>query len=839
MNTEENKKNQNKKRWLISIFSTLLLVISVVISVFLGLNLDGKKTSSQFSNSAKVVLNIKKEVDSNLDEKQPLSNSQAYKTTQNYLQNGKVFSDVNLSFGNDAIALNISDTNETKTNEIINDLVKKSYLVITDGNGRPLFYKNHYFLAGSNENATLEKLLNGNEADYALPLENTPANWNTGQASNRVTLKLSELGNKEWNDLKEDYKNQQIYFWLNIQDFVNTAKTQYSEEWNAANQNPVNFAYVGNSRTPTLIEKPSQTNPTGKYAQPVLKKYGLNASKYLVTVASPSWYQNAKFGERKIYLFNDFNYYSNKELSSKVNFAYSPFKLELAGSYYVFGNKNNLTIFAIVFAVLFLIIGLYLIINYRIIGAIAFISLISVLIITFSIAINLGSIISPLMMFSLLMILFSTFVIINNSLSKFKNEIINKMNPAKAMVKAQKSSIFSSLDILFSFVVIAIIGLYASVLSVPTLASLIFLASVVAAIFAVGINDLIIYNLGSIEQFAIKPWMLSITKQPQIKWFNLNPKAKVTIFWTIITLIIIAFIAVLFKNGLNFNKSLNISSDLQNSFNYFIANDFSLAKAQEVANNLALKYPDVLISIHAQDINQYQYLVKISSSQTLDIQSFGFDNVKEFIWQKAGFAKLFGYSFIAIFVALILVAFYTLIRSGIISTLLLFVKVILSLTFVTIFMVLFQQQMDENILYIFFVTLVFATQGHLNDAMRIKELTHHDTALKNFILHEHELSLVTKQVFKEKVRSQSFALIIFLIALLVVSLKTQININLFIGLIIILGVNFFLDIKIMQILWNVLLIKKYQNKEKRIKNHYWSTSKVEEQEFVSINDFDK
>ncbi|MGX9395851.1 protein translocase subunit SecDF [Mycoplasma sp. 1573] len=838
MNYENNKNPKNKLRWLITYVGVLLISIALIIAVSLGFKSSNSNANSTVKQ-ANVVLKIDTSDNENLSENTSFSNQEVFGGIEKLLSYGNLNENYRLYDGNGVLKLETNINNDYDLNELVNKLANKSYIVVTDSTGTPLFYKNQYFKPGSNDNVSLDKLLEGNEADFALPLENNPANWNTKQASNRVSLLLSDKGNHQLDLLKQDYQNQRIYFWINLKKFVNLAENQFASDWAAANKNPVNFAYENNN----AIGSYDQT--TKKVKEPVLKNDSLNASKYLVSVSSPSVMTYAKPGDKIIYLFNNYQAYSNKELSAIINYAYSPYQLKVLATNYATKTFNYQAI-KYVLIIVFAIIGFYLIFNYRILGLISSLAFGLNGLVIYLVLTSFGISLSPLLIVGLITTLLIAFGLMNNSLARFKREIVKKMTPSKAIQKSQKTTLFASFDTLLCLVVASIMALYLSINVVSVFASMVIVASIFTTIIIIGLNNIIIYNLTNVDHFAYYPWLLSLTKEFRFKSkIALNFVSKYnTIFFALV--LPIAFI-ILFSHGTSFERSLDLSPLLQTTNNYAITtlDGITQSTALAVQKQLsALNIENVQIMQNSLDNNTYTMLV--SSSQALDLATAlnSTDLANNFIlenwtWSTKGFLRQLGFSWIPLIVSLLLVGIYIWIRYSLITTLIYFIKEYNVFLLTIALMIIFKIKFDYNLALIFFIAHVFVIYSHLMSANKIKILTHQDTNLKNYIYSPEQIKTIVKKLINQSFRTSVWFLILVSIISLSLAFTTSEMQNVFLAILLINLSIFSFDFLLAPLLWQWMLINKFARKQKRIDTFYWSTSKVEEQEFSTINDFDK
>ncbi|QJR44148.1 protein translocase subunit SecDF [Mycoplasma miroungirhinis] len=867
MKTNNNKKQHNKLRWFATFFSMFSVFILLIIGIFIGLK-NPTHYSNHFDKGAKVVLKINNFQKENSD---TISNQQVIKKTEDFLTYSRSLHNYDITSTNELISIvdNSIKTDDQK-DQLINKLTKKQFITFTDKNGTPLFYKGKFIIPGSNSDVNLEKLLDENSSENFSPsFINNPANWNTGAGSGRISLEFTEQGNKEWKNLLNYYGNRfnigdKVYIWINLEEFVNIAKTKFNDDWNKAQNNPVNFAYIGNSAN----NLQNQNNSTSTSSEAVLKLNEINASKYLLTSISPFGLSNQKAGSKQIYLLNNHQAYTDKEISSKINFAYNPFALNLISSnyleptvsHYVSGvifSKGNFVL-ATVIATTLGLIGIFLLCKYRLLGSIIFVLISLLTFLLISIIFAFSSTITPSIIFAIALSIIISFVLINRTLFKIKREINKGATIVKAAWKGQKNTFLSNLDILAALTILSIFSIYLSVLPVVTIASILFLVIALTTVVTILLGNLFIYLITRIETFDKHKWLISGKSKNTL--FTNNSKIDIFKHWkwriVFFSLVTILLIIVLFVPNANILNNIQLADSISNKTTHIIKNN----------NNLGFDYKTaVIINEQLQNSNlniisnvletsklNNQFIVSFTSDNNLSEQQIfnnldsinNFDinsvSISSYQWNPSGFLHSLGWSFIPIVASFVLIAIYLTIRHDFISAFMLFIKEIFMLLFTTLALFSLRIKIDETLIVLYFIVITMTMISHLNASTEINLSTHKDAQLRNYIFSDDEITKIFNKIFRLRINEfYTITLISALVTVPALVLYGDNNLLIPAGFLISIVSLFIMDITFSSLIWKSLIIKKYHNKDKRIKEFYWNDSKIEEQEFLSINDFNK
>ncbi|MBU4692315.1 hypothetical protein KQ875_01730 [Mycoplasma zalophi] len=863
MKTSNNKKQHNKLRWFATFFSMFSVFILLIVGIFVGLK-NPAHYSNQFDNGAKVVLKIDNPQNKNGEN---ISTKQVIKKTEDFLTFSRSLHNYDINYTQNLIS--VTDNNvktDDEKNQLINTLTKKQFITFTDKNGTPLFYKGKFVIPGSDNSVSLGQLLSdGSSENFSPSFITNPANWNTGSGSGRVSLEFSEQGNKEWKNLLDYYLynyNEKVYIWINLEEFVDIAKTKFKDDWNKANQNPVNFAYIGNSANPS----PNANNQTPA-AEPVLKLNQINASKYLLTSITPFALSNPKAGSKQIYLINNHLAYTDKQLSSKINFAYNPFTLTLVNSYYVkstvsdyvpneVSSKGNF-ILATVIAVTLALIGAFLSIKYRLLGAIIFVLISLLTILLISIIFAFSAVLTPSIVFGIVLSIIISFVLINRTLSKIKREINKGSTVVKAASKGQKTTFLSNLDTVATLVVLSIFSIYLSVLPVITFSSILFLVMVLTTVITILLGNLFIYLITRIETFDKYKWLIS-GKSKNILFKNNNSDIFKHWKWRIVmfTVVLVVFIAILFIPNRDILNNIKLSDSISDKATYILTTNNNLGFDLNTATLINEKLQNSNLNIQStiletQKLNNL-FLVSFTTDfnftikQILDtlatINDFDANSVSvvSYQWSSWGFLNSLGWSFIPIVSSFILIAIYLTIRHDLISAFILFIKEIFMLVFTTLALFALRVQIDEYLVVVYFIVTIITIISHLNTSSEINLYTHKDAQLRNYIFSNEEIIKMFNKIFTKRINE--FYVIIFISTLASIPsliLFGESNLLIPAGFLIGLIGLFIIDVTFTSVIWKSLIQRKYHNKDRRIKEFYWNDSKIEEQEFLSINDFNK
>ncbi|AWX42823.1 bifunctional preprotein translocase subunit SecD/SecF [Metamycoplasma cloacale] len=868
----------SKFRWFISIFVIVGMILSIIFGsiFFLGpkLNKDNINSNVQASN---ISLKIKPTTNTNLASQDLPSSKAILNTTKSYIQNKNTLSSIDISLSsNDTVNITSYAHNDDQTkNELINSLVNKPHLTFTDENGNPVFYKGQFLSRlEPGVRKTLNDFMNGDPGDFIPKFVANPATAKNKQGvSNRITLKFSDDGWTEF--IKYGYElalmiyypqyfnnsSPKAYIWINLQEFVNIAKTQYPDEWLAAGENPVNFAYVGNSAKVQEVatgEVDEKGQPIKKEIQPVLKTDTINAAKYLITVSNPFALRTSNVNDSAIYLLNDNkNGYTDEELATAINYGVAPFEYVLQSSYFIETNSTNVNKYLVVFAILFALMSIYLIIRYRLLG---FISSLTILFLTFILLVVftiLNIFITPIIGLTILISIIMAFMLIMHHMNVYRKEIMEGSNAVKSISKSTQKSLITSIDSTAILILAIFMSIFISI-SYSTIIALIFFTSIMISFVASSmLNTYLIRNVVKTESFENKvSWVLYKDNKfySRIQKMNLINKSK---FYTIgfAIFVVLALISFFIISGINKSvyNGLNLSSNLKNGIVYSIIPTNGIKWNLDTTHNIASIISPTISNVqgeinhHLANIKDQSYIIEISkiNSSILNdlntiLSSSNIDNFKiiENHITPVNISTDIATASMVLGISTLLMFIYLMIRYSWRAALMMFIKQTFAFILVLLTALATYIEISSHIIDGLLFACLYNAIDSILFSNKIKEEFSKNLNTKNYIYSKEEIKeyfrIAINDLFGEQI-------MMLLIAALLMSSTTTLMTWLNPTIVLIFGINIIMIVLInlflVPLIWMQLEIKKNINKQKRINDGYWNSQKVEEQTFIEINDY--
>ncbi|WP_427902877.1 protein translocase subunit SecDF [Metamycoplasma alkalescens] len=797
-----NKKNKVAPaiKWVFSIFILLFMILAIIFGslFYLSPNLKKNNPVNDGHVNSRILLKIQKD-NYQTSSKRELAPNKIADIVKDYLQekDDKLTSnfDVNLVSNDQIEVKSLLATNEKKQEQLINTLVKKPYLTITDHTGTPLFYKGKF--QGNLETVHgLDELIKEGSQNFNMDLDANPASDKIPEGyADRIQIKLNNHAWDQFTHLafhyyirslqnqNQDFEDPQnkVYFWLNLDEFVQNAMQNDKENWDAAQKNPVNYAYVGH-KPKEEIEKDKDGNVI-KSLKPFLKN-SINAQKYLISSASPISLISSKKRDSIFYLINNSpNGYSNKQLTSLINFSYTPFILEKEKA--EFGNKNSIQFDSYILAItiIFIAMSAFLVIKHRLLGVISVVAMAFLLFVLLTIITAFGVIINSLIALTIIFILVVLFNLIAKKLQIFNKEIKEGSNTNKAINKATKKSLLTGLDILAVLGIGAIISFYLNINHSATIGAIIGISCLLIAIIIIGFNTLILRSTIQTEFFELKRYLLLKTSSKEMKWTN-----KINIFFKakffIIPLILILFAALI-------------------TYSVFAIKENSAYAGFNIKNYFNFEFINQTINLADTNVNY-----------------------------------LLSWTILLIVLINLAILIYISFRYSIQASCIYLVKQLLATSLLISFLLIFRIKIDNFIFDALLIISFINILSTIINSSRINSEFKKDINTKNFIYKEEQIKDIFQTMITDSFLIQNINLLIGITILisspfLLVSISFNAILALGGGIIIIWYLHLFIIPKI----WSSLLIKKYQKKQKRIENNYWKTEKIAEQTFIGINDF--
>lgn len=878
-----NKKNRISPaiKWVFSIFVLIAMIIALVFGTIFYLNPTLKNNNPTNNNivGTKAVLKIAKDKYQS-SSKTDIAPNKIADTVKNYLQekDDKLTSNFDVKLlSNDLIEIkSLLATDDKKQKQLLNSLVKKPYLTITDHNGNPLFYKGRY-QGGESTFHGLQELIDKGSQNFNMDLDANPASDKIPQGyADRIQIKLNNYAWDQFTHLAYDYwirgfreKDQnleapknKVYFWLNLDEFIHNAIKYDKENWDKAKNNPVNYAYV-NHNPGEEVTKDKKGNILSSL-KPNLK-YSINAQKYLISATSPVSLISSQKRDSIFYLINNSpNGYSNKQLTSLINFSYTPFILEKQAIYFETKSAKQFDSYILAIVIILIAMSIFLVVKHRLLGAIASVTMAFLLFVFLSIISAFGVVINSLIALTTIFIIFVAFSLLTKKLQIFSKELREGANTNKAINKATKRTFISGLDVIAILGIGSILAFYLNINHSSTIGALIGIGALLIAAIVIGLNTLLFKSFIQTESFDNKKHLITKTKLTKCKFIekiNILFKTKYFIIPLIIlisvAIIIYALFAIKSQSALS---GFNITNELSHKFIYNIGIDFknseSLSAQSAIFNDLTefitnSSKANVIIEkvkVNEQGLNSLLVYSNVNINDFINTELVNFFNSKNYLnveLVKSGnnlnnlyVGASIGWTALLIILINITVIVYITFRYSFQSALVYLIKQLLLISLVISSLIILRTKIDnfvfDGLLFISFINIL----DSIINASRIKAEIKKDINTKNFIYKPEQVNSIIKILLSDVIGLQHFNLFLgFILLSSAPFLLVNVSFNLILAFQLSLLFIWYLNLFIMPKIWEQLINIKFKNKQKRIENDFWKTEKIQEQTFIGINDF--
>ncbi|WP_412031400.1 protein translocase subunit SecDF [Metamycoplasma buccale] len=863
-----------KLRWIFNIFFVVAMLLAIIFGSIFYLKPKMAVNNSSKIDGVKATLKIKETTNKNLKNSKLPSPQEVLNTTKKYLQNSNLLSAYDLSLGSNNVISLASYAHKTDQEKIalMRSLLNKPYLTMTDENGNPVFYRGQFMSRlgkGERRRRTLQEFLDGDPADFLPSLAENPASARNSQGlSNRVSLKFTDDGWSEFIKYAEEsyilglYNKyfsalaSNTYIWMNLKEFVEKAKREDPEGWKAAKENPVNYAYIGNSANQQEIDDNGKTKDgkqKKKKVNPVLKDI---ASKYLITVAKPYALRTSNVKDSSIWLVNENkNGYTDSELASAINYSMAPFELVEQSSYFITTNSSATNRYLVVLGIIYSLFAIFLIARYRLFGLLSmttiafFVFMLLVIIAAFNIHI------SPIIAIAIIIALIIVFDLIHNQLDIFRKEVMNGSNASKAISKSIKTTLISSLDSVVGIIILSLLSIFISVSYSTIIGMTMFTSIVLCFLIAIILQTVVLRNWAKTEAFdnttTLILWKNSRSYNT-IQKVNLISKSK----YFAIGFAAFILIALIVYFGISGGKGsllfgMNLNSELRGGFYYALKPKDGVFWPEDNINEIikafktAMPSLDIQAALSNNEKSSYIALINSNTDILAKINSIIASNpiLKGTQIESSQISPISlgidtGYLIAIVFSGIVLVAVYMSFRYSLASALSLILNEIFVIIMMFAFILMTYTPFNATVVDAIILTSIFLVHDNILNAARIKDEFSKDLNTKNFIYTNDRIKEIFKTTIIDSI-SRQFSLLITWIVVIILGLNLMTSLNKTIvlgttfGLISLVFINMFL---IPNISMRMYMLK-YKNKAKRIESGFWNTQKIREQSFIGINDF--
>ncbi|MGY6171762.1 protein translocase subunit SecDF [Candidatus Mycoplasma pogonae] len=752
-------------------------------------------------------------------------------------------------------------SNEEGKNAFIDEIIKKPELSITDINGNPLFY-NGVFV----ENGSLDRT----DVSWSPPLKQNSAQARpsaSGGNANEVLVSLKDKeAEVEWTKatsyISQKRPNNVILMWVNLRELLKIAQEQYPNEWKNANYNIYNFMFVNEKAT----KYKQMVGGEEKEFEPVLKEGVFKAQDYLISQASV----REPLSGSSFVIGGNFSADEAKQLALNIDYGSAEYKLELLSSNFVSATLGSQALNSALIAgiISFSIIALFLIVNYGLLGALSTISLALYVFLTLLFFTVLRGEYSPSSIAPLIIGIGMSVDANVLMFERFKKEIYEGSNVLKANTKANSLSVSTILNSNITTFLVAIVLFYFGTKSIKgfsitlilsiiftLVASLLFTRMITTLLIKTGFFNNKLYLLGIQKKYVekIQQGYIPIIERPNyvkhIKWFNLVPLTIIGI--GIIIFIIFAALAgnvgAGFARGIDFSGGTNIL--IESSNNSFKPLD--LATAEEIKTFLINNGIDNGANqITFLPINAEKTLFNVSVVTTQDltdkitalesnlkngVSSYLTTNSYAISTEEA--QNLVKNAILAISISFILVILYTLIVLKWTFSIAAIVALLHDVIIVIALFVIFRFEFST-----IFVAAALTIVGYsINNTIiifdRIKEITikkysHHE------VLSKQEIKEIMNSAIKDIMKRSLFTSLTTLITVFMLLIFRE-STNLYFNIALLFGIVFgtLSSLFIAPQVWYHLEVLRNKMKAKRMNDNFWNKSKIKEQTFTGINDY--
>ena len=835
----KNIKLNRFKRLIILILTGVFAIITITFGSILFVSKKGE-LSTEYGGGAEFIVKIEPEKTNNkIEESNRIASDVAQEIYNRVDSLGVKGVQVHPETSSDGARVRVTYPGLTNTEERkeIEDLIThKPKLSFTDIHGNLLFDEYQNFN---------EELVNSNGKIIPLSSKsNVPIKSGSASPSfTRVNLKIVNGKTAEWtkatkyiSSLKDN--SNRIFVWLDLDKFVQKMKIDWPKIWLNSGENPIVASKISVKKDGKDI-----------FAN---RKYTIDSSKYLIS--SPSVKETLSGTDFVIEGMQ--NSTESKELSRKINYGSSDYRLNLEYSNYVEASyganafDKAMTAGIIVFA----FIVLFLIFNYGILGILSSFSMALYIFMTLTIFTLMRGQYSPESIAALIigigMCLDANII----TFERLKNEVYGGVNLKNGLKNANKKSTSTIFDSNITTLIVALVLFFFGTRNIIGLSVTLILSIILTLFIMLGFTKFtsrMLVNTGIFDKrlhlLGFKP-KFDTKIQNKINKFNFVKNSK---WFNLVSLLIIAISWIVFvTNALNdssFTGGLNLSHDFTGGTNILIIPkegiDFITSSDAEAirldlidrgldGNNIEfIKESEKIVSIKYNsvktfaDANIFKQVFENKFDDIQFIQSITTNDVAN----KILFNALMGVG-----IAIIGVIVYTLFRFKWTYSIAAIAALIHDSLIVVALFIMFRIEISP-----IFIAGILAIIGYsINDTIvifdRLREkLNDYEGNLTPEKIKELSDTSI-KETFKRSILT-SFTTIMAVLILMSFgnATKFSFNIAMFFGLL----AGTYSSIFIATFVWTKLEIFRQKRISLRKNKNFWDSDENEEQIFKDINDF--
>lgn len=892
---------KNWKRWFILGFTTIASVVAIVFGSMFYVSKDVNK-SIEYGGGVEVVVRVLDKDGKNLD----MSNSENKKlvsdvsdATADRLSGGIGLNGTKTQVeGDDKIKVTKNGAlTDQELSQFVQNIQNKLSLTLTDVNMRPLFVREGSYIKFNREiddaNNPINVIDYNKLSNYTPPIRSGSASsrqTSVGHFEVEVGLKEDETAEAEWTKATKyisEQQNKTILMWLNLGELHSIATSeQNKEKWDKAKHNLYNYVHVGES---IISENPN--------IKPTLKVNELNAKKYLVSAATV---QRALSGN-KFTISGEFTKQESSRLASDINFGTSDYRLKFESNNNITSNSdgsNNFNHAIWAGLVVFIIIAIFMIINYGVLGVISTLSIALYMFFTLLIFKSLNGEYSPATIAALIIGIGISVDANIITYERLKNELVNGDSLLKASRNAHKYSLSSILDANITTLIISIILFYFGSITIKSFSISLMLSIVFTLFIMLIFNKFLATLVIGAKGMGDRLYLFGVWKKPipegakdengnlitrKIPFYKKWDYVKLSNIMSIVSISIIAImIAVFIGLAVSSNSiggAFNLSSEFSGGTklvvnaktNFKIPEAVSSSGSAMTANNIttymkeyfAALLNDPKYNLSSTDILELQNAITVHSRDAANTDfsvifqtSKQFNNLEDLIknlsdnltntYNDASIsttsisnteaAKLVENALKSVGISFIGVIIYTLFRMKWTYSIAAIVALFHDTIFVIGCFVIMRLQMSPIIVAAILSIVAFSINDTIVIFDRIKETIY--THYPNNSISKDQLKDIINNSISETIKRSIFTSITTLLSIIVlISFKdaTQLTFNL--AMLIGLVIGTYSSIFIATQVWYRLEILRQKGITRRVNNNYWNVNHPSEQIFPGINDF--
>lgn len=755
------------------------------------------------------------------------------------------------------------DLNDSQRDQFLKEITNKPILTITDSELKPIFYNGVFVEDGS--------LDRGTPTDWIPPFAaNQAKNVIQNNGTNVVELALNNQDAVfQWTKATENIskrQNKTVLMWLNILELIQLAKTKYASDWAAAQENLWNFVHVNNRPFETITDP--VTGQQRVERNPFKKALIDIEGRYLISVANV----NAPINSQKVIISGNFTNNDALNLANRINFGLSNYDLSVVYTHYLNSTlQNKAFLYAMIAGLLvFVVIAVFMIINYGLLGIISAISIALYMFLTLLIFTAIKGEYSPSTIAALIIGIGISVDANVITFERLKSEIYSGDSLDKSFKTSNRLSLSSIIDANITTIIIGFILFYLGTKEVKgfgiTLILSIFFTLVVMLVFTRFLATMIVGT----GYFDKRLWLLGVRPKKinnpskvikrirnidylrKSKWFALL--SFVFILTSLIVFGSVAGTSGSFWNGVN--RSLEFSGGI----NILIQSkgesygDLTLAQATEIKNVLVAKASEInlldaanITTISKASLSTENYIVNIRTSQVLSSEQIEqiinlAKNVKDDIeWNNLQIlpseaAKLVLNALIAVAVSFVGIVIYTLIRMNWTFAIAAIIGLMHDFIMVFAFIVITRLQVSTIIIAAMLSIIGLSINDTIVTFDRIKEKINNE--YPNQILTKSDIKTIVNQSISDTLKRSLYTSLSTIAAVaILLSFGNATNFAFNIVMLFGISIGVYSSIFICSWIWSKLELFRQKRIQKRMDNKYWDISKPDEQTFPGINDF--